>query len=124
MKLDKSQNINLPLQVFKYHSDEEQAFNEVRTIETPEGIILFCASDVAKMLGYENPRDAIATHCRSGNVEKCYIPHENGIGGVTMNFIPEGDVYRLIVRSKLPSAERFETWLFIFIVPNSKIKTG
>ena len=29
-----------------------------------------------------------------------------------MLFIPEGDLYRLIVHSKLPSAERFERWVF------------
>jgi prophage antirepressor-like protein len=119
---DDSFNINLQLQVFKYKSEEEQAFNEVRTIETQEGKILFCASDVARMLGYENPRDAISTHCKSGNVVKCYIAHANGIGGINMKFIPEGDVYRLIVRSKLPSAEKFETWLFDEVVPSIRSK--
>ena len=34
-----------------------------------------------------------------------------------INFIPEGDVYRLIVRSKLPSAEKFEHWVFDDILP-------
>lgn len=34
-----------------------------------------------------------------------------------MKFIPEGDVYRLIIRSKLPSAERFESWLFDEVIP-------
>jgi len=29
-----------------------------------------------------------------------------------MSFIPEGDLYRLIANSKLPSAERFESWVF------------
>ena len=35
-----------------------------------------------------------------------------------MSFIPEGDVYRLIVGSKLPAAEKFETWLFDTVVPS------
>lgn len=34
-----------------------------------------------------------------------------------MSFIPEGDVYRLIVKSRLPEAERFEHWLFDEVVP-------
>ena len=34
-----------------------------------------------------------------------------------MFFIPEGDVYRLIVQSKLPSAERFESWVFDEVLP-------
>ncbi len=35
-----------------------------------------------------------------------------------MSFISEGNVYRLIVRSKLPSAERFEHWVFDEILPS------
>ena len=35
-----------------------------------------------------------------------------------MSFIPEGDVYRLIVHSKLPSAERFERWVFDEVLPS------
>ena len=35
-----------------------------------------------------------------------------------MTFISEGDVYRLIVHSKLPSAERFECWVFDEVLPS------
>ena len=35
-----------------------------------------------------------------------------------INFIPEGDVYRLITHSKLPSAERFESWIFDEVIPS------
>ena len=34
------------------------------------------------------------------------------------SFITEGDVYRLIVHSKLPSAERFEHWVFDEVLPS------
>lgn len=34
-----------------------------------------------------------------------------------INFIPEGDVYRLIVKSKLPSAVKFEHWVFDEVIP-------
>ena len=37
---------------------------------------------------------------------------------VEMLFIPEGDVYRLIAHSKLPSAERFERWVFDEVLPS------
>lgn len=111
-------DINYQFEIFKYESEEESHFNELRTIEKEDGKILFCVSDVAKMLGYENPAEAIATHCKSGNIEKCYVAHVNGIGGVNMNFIPEGDVYRLIIRSKLPSAEKFESWIFDEVIPS------
>ncbi len=45
-------------------------------------------------------------------------------GGVQMmTFIPEGDVYRLITKSHLPSAQRFESWVFDEILPAIR-KTG
>ena len=115
---DKDLNINIPLQIFKYEAEEEQAFNEIRTIEISEGKILFCASDVAKMLGYSNASDAISRHCKG--VVKCDIPTSGGLQSV--GFIPEGDVYRLIVRSKLDSAEKFEKWLFDEVVPSIRKK--
>lgn len=115
-------DINFQFEIFKYESEEESQFNELRTITKEDGKILFCASDVAKMLGYENPAEAIATHCKSGNIEKCYVAHANGVGGVNMNFIPEGDVYRLIIRSKLPKAEEFETWIFDEVIPSIRKK--
>lgn len=38
-------------------------------------------------------------------------------------FITEGDVYRLIAHSRLPSAERFESWIFDEVLPTIR-KTG
>ena len=39
-------------------------------------------------------------------------------GPQQLSFIPEGDVYRLIVHSRLPSAERFERWVFDEVLPS------
>lgn len=110
----------MQLQIFKYESEEEQMFNEIRTIEE-DGKIIFCASDVAKILGYVKPQNAIATHCRYAL--KRSIPHpQNPNKELEVIFIPEGDVYRLIVRSKLPTAEQFEKWLFDEVVPSIRQK--
>ena len=87
-------------------------FGEVRTLEE-DGKVLFCASDVAKALGYALPRKAIQDHCKE--VLKRNTPTKGGVQSI--NFIPEGDVYRLIVRSKLPTAERFERWVFDEVLP-------
>ena len=107
----------MQLQIFKYQSEEEQLFNEIRTIEQEDGKILFCATDIAKLLGYGNPRDAISRHCRY--VGKHDVPHPQSENKtIELGFIPEGDVYRLIVRSTLPSAEKFEKWLFDEVVPS------
>ena len=81
-------------------------FGEVRTIEE-NGAVMFCGSDVAKALGYSNPRDAISRHCRG--VVKRDTPTESGMQ--EMSFIPESDLYRLVFGSKLPTAERFTDWV-------------
>ncbi|MEE1204067.1 MAG: BRO family protein, partial [Bacteroidales bacterium] len=84
--------------------------------------IMFCATDIAKSLGYSNPRKAILDHCRY--VTKRDTPHPQSKNKtITMSFIPEGDVYRLIARSKLESAERFEKWVFDEVLPTIR-KTG
>ena len=89
-------------------------FGDVRTL-TEDGNTLFCGSDVARALGYTNPRDALARHCRG--VVKRDTTDSLGRTQET-NFIPEGDLYRLITHSKLPDAEKFERWVFDEILPS------
>ena len=93
-----------------FNSEE---FGNVRTICEGDRI-LFCAKDVAEALGYSNPRKAVGDHCKG--VTKRDTLTEGGVQ--SLSYIPEGDVYRLIVGSKLPSAQRFETWLFDTVVPS------
>ena len=95
------------------HVFKNKTFGQLRTIEEDEKI-LFCASDVAKALGYSNPRDAISRHCR-GVVKRDTLT-QGGIQAIA--FIPEGDVYRLITHSKLPGAEKFESWVFDDVLPS------
>ena len=97
---------------------ESSEFGNLRTLDN-DGKIMFVASDVAKMLGYSNPRKAIIDHCKG--VTKCDTPTNGGIQAI--NFIPEGDIYRLIAHSKLPAAERFESWVFDEVLPSIR-KTG
>lgn len=77
------------------------------------------ASDIAKALGYARPNDAVSRHCRAT------VKHSTPISGKIqkVNFIPEGDMYRLIAHSKLPSAERFESWIFDEVLPTIR-RTG
>ncbi|HZL11700.1 MAG TPA: BRO family protein [Prolixibacteraceae bacterium] len=86
-------------------------FGEIRTIQSEKGTPLLHATDVAKALGYENPNEAIVINCKSGNIDRIYVAHSNGIGGVNMMFIPETEVYRLIVKSKNTEAEKFQDWV-------------
>lgn len=92
---------------------ENEEFGQVRTIEENDRI-LFCGSDVAKALGYSNPRKAIRDHTKGGT--KRSIPTAGG--QQEMAFITEGDIYRLVVKSKLPSAEKFESWVFDEVIPS------
>ncbi len=87
-------------------------FGSIRVIEE-NGKYLFCGLDIAVALGYSNPRDALRRHCK-GVVKRDTLTEG---GPQQLSFIPEGDVYRLIVHSKLPSAERFEKWVFDEVLP-------
>ena len=97
---------------------ENEEFGQLRMIFI-DGKQYFMASDVAKALGYVRPNDAVSQHCRAT------VKHSIPISGKEqeVNFIPEGDVYRLIIRSKLPKAEEFEKWVFDEVLPSIR-KTG
>ena len=102
---------------------ENQEFGSIRLLQEA-GKTFFCASDVAKALGYVNPYAAVKRHCRGpltkreGVVQKVNQYGDTGEQVVEISFITEGDVYRLIVHSKLPSAERFEHWVFDEVLPS------
>ena len=101
----------MELQIF-----ENAQFGKVRTLVDEDGNILFCGIDVAKMLGYTNTRDALSRHCRC--VVKHDVPHPQSSGKmIKLAFIFEPDVYRLIFRSKLPTAMEFEKWVVEIVLP-------
>jgi anti-repressor protein len=83
----------------------------------------FIASNVAVILGYSKPNNAINTHCKSmillnAPIQGIEFNHARGI-----NIIPEKDVYNLIMRSKLPNAEVFQDWVMDEVLPTIR-KTG
>ena len=102
---------------------DSKEFGKLRTIEK-DGCTWFCGKDVAEALGYQLPRKAIKDHCRSKGVLKWNVPHpQSSDKEITMVYISEGNVCRLIARSKLPNAERFESWVFDEVIP-SVCRTG
>ncbi|WP_213279334.1 BRO-N domain-containing protein [Chryseobacterium indologenes] len=109
----------MQLEIFNYQSDEEQMLNEIKTVEI-DGEIWFAASDVAKTLGYKRPSEAVRQHCKERGTVKHRIPTKSGEQEVLL--INEPNVYRLIIKSQLPSAEAFETWLFEEVVPSIRKK--
>lgn len=90
-------------------------FGQVRIIQEGEKT-LFCASDIAKALGYEKPNNAVNMHCKHATLKQGIITDSLG-RKQDANFIPEGDVYRLMAKSKLPGAEKFESWIFDEVLP-------
>ncbi|MBE1275642.1 phage antirepressor KilAC domain-containing protein [Enterovibrio baiacu] len=90
----------------------------IRVIEQ-SGETWFVAKDVASILGYSNPRDAVNRYFKEGRETR--LPTNSG--EQLAKIIPERDVYRLIMRSKLPEAEKFEDWVVSDVLPSIR-KTG
>lgn len=99
----------MDIQVFN-----NEQFGALRTYEE-DGQILFCGKDVAKALGYAKPNNAINSHCK-GDTRKRGIIDSLGRTQEAV-FITEPDLYRLITHSKLPTAEKFERWVFEEVLP-------
>ena len=77
----------------------------------------FPATECARLLGYRDATNAIKQHCRW--VVKHHLPHpQSQTKTIEVNFISEGDLYRLITRSTLPAAEKFELWVFDEVLPS------
>lgn len=75
----------------------------------------FCASDVCEVLGYANSRQAIQKNCRSEGVSVRYTLTRGGKQALT--FIAEGNLYRLIIKSRKEEAQRFEAWVCDEVLP-------
>jgi len=109
--------MKLDLQLFK-----NTEFGELNIL-VKDGKELFPATDCARILGYSNPYDAISRHCKGCVKHEGVSFTTNQYGAITeqiteINYISEGDLYRLIVRSNLPSADKFERWIFDEVLPS------
>lgn len=98
--------MNTP-QIFNFEQNEVRTFLE-------NDVPYFVANDVAKTLGYKNPSKATNDHCK-----KAIETWGNDSLGRRQKFkiIPESDVYRLIIKSNLPNAEKFEAWVMEEVLP-------
>lgn len=80
----------------------------------------FSARDIAEALGYSNPQKAVRDHCKT---TRPLGVNDSFTLGPSANVISERDVYRLIMRSKMPKAEQFEEWVVGEVIPSIR-KTG
>lgn len=109
------------LQIF-----ENPEFGEVRFVEY-EGKPYAVGVDVARMLEYARPSQAVVDNCKG--IRKLRIPSTGG--QQETNCISEGDIYRLIVKAADQSknsqiqekASKIESWVFDEILPTIR-KTG
>jgi prophage antirepressor-like protein len=80
----------------------------------------FLANDVCRILGYSNLRDAISKHCNPKGVVKRDTLTRGGTQKMT--FITEGNIYRLVAKSRNPEAAAFEEWVFDEVLPTLRKK--
>lgn len=97
-----------------------EIFGGIRIMTDEDGNFLFCGNDVATALGYARPGKAIIDHCK-GALKRDTLT--NG-GMQKLSYITEGDVYRLITHSKLPDAQKFESWIFDDLLPTIRKTDG
>lgn len=82
----------------------------------------FVAKDVAEILGYAKPRNAISTHIDKD--DKQDAPVQGDLGGMQlMTIINESGFYSLVLSSKLPNAKKFKRWVTSEVLPSIR-KTG
>lgn len=105
------------LQVFK-----NQEFGSVRTL-TINDEPWFVGKDVAEILGYSNPRDAISKHVDSEDKNSVAIRDGITRGNPNQTVINESGLYCLVLSSKLPSAKKFKRWVTSEVLPALR-KTG
>lgn len=97
------------------------AFGSVRAVNVNDEPY-FVGKDVAEILGYSNPRDALSKHVDSD--DKNTVAFRDGTSGnPKMTIINESGLYSLILSSKLPKAKEFKRWVTAEVLPAIR-KTG
>jgi anti-repressor protein len=94
---------------------------EIRTIIDESGDTMWVAKDVAVILGYKRPNDAIQQHCKGAAKHR---PLQTPGGIQEVRVIHEPDLYRMIANSQLESAAKFEAWIFEVVLPSIRKNGG
>lgn len=99
--------------------------NELGTIRTVliDNEPYFVGKDIAKVLGYQKARNAIAVHVDLE--DKKDAPIRGNLGGTQkMTVINESGLYSLILSSKLPNAKKFKRWVTSEVIPSIRKHGG
>ena len=108
----------MQLSIFKYQSPEEQAFNDITTVEI-NGEVWFSANDVCKALDISNTSDAVS---RLDDDEKLTSVLPIAGQNRTVNLINESGLYALIFKSRKESAQQFRKWITKDVIPSIRNK--
>jgi anti-repressor protein len=84
---------------------------------------MFIAKDVCQILGYTDTQAAVRVHCKHAEILRAGETPGLAINPRGVFIIPESDLYRLIMRSNMPYAEQFQTWVVEVVLPSIR-KTG
>ena len=96
-------------------------FGSVRTMMIDDKYY-FVGKDIAEALGYKDPSSTISKHCKHVEKTTIEVPCQNGnVVKTQVSLISESDVYRLIIKSKLPEAEKFEEWVMDEVLPQLRM---
>lgn len=94
---------------------ENPEFGKIRSLEI-NGEPWFVGKDVASVLGYEKPTDAVRKH--TDDEERGISKMETPSGTQEMTIINESGLYSLILSSKLPNAKKFKKWVTSEVLPS------
>ena len=92
-------------------------FGSVRTLEV-NGEPYFVGKDVAEILGYAKPENAIATHVDNEDKTTTLIQGTGSNYKSNAVVINESGLYSLILSSKLPTAKKFKHWVTSEVLPS------
>ena len=98
-------------------------FGQLRTFVDLEGKPWIAGVDVARALGFQNPSNAVKAHCKSNRTVKHRMNNRLSNGSCEITLIEETNFYRLVVKSTLPSAEKFQDWIVEEVLPSLR-ETG
>lgn len=98
------------LKLFKH-----EKFGQLEIYVDSEGREWFPATELAQMLGYKNPQEAIRKHCKEAGCVFRSVSYPSGTK--QKKYVNEGNLYRLLAKSKIKGAEEFESWIFDEVLP-------
>ena len=102
---------------------KNEQFGRIRTMVGENGEPWFLGIDLAKMLGYKNPSNALQVHVDSDDKTSYLIQVSGSNYKANTLFVNESGLYALILSSKLEKAKAFKRWVTAEVLPQIR-QTG